>query len=383
MRKDNYFQALLFFILLLLVLNAKFWGDQLHDHFSFWAASKSFLALKNPYNLEAVVAHVNSCCFETFPNTIERVWGLPVIFILISWFGFFSFQNYLIIHSLVSAFLITFSFLIISKVYNFNAKNNFIFSTLILITFLPAYEALIVGPAIMYVLIGISIFLLLVNKSPKKSLSNNFIGGLFLSLTVIKPHFLFLIPIFIFTLSVIRKEILTLFGMLAGGLILFLAMFFYHPELINYYLAIVSEFPVNLYKTPTIISYFQNYFKFNGSFRFLPALIISIISFLYIYKNKEKFKSTNNDDDLFSYALILSSIFAPYLWVYDYLPLLIPVVLITSRIRKKIHYMFLILAQILMWLVAIPMHYSVWYPFLLLFLFIFSLRRGRQVYMNK
>ncbi|MCB0337840.1 MAG: hypothetical protein KDD62_16095, partial [Bdellovibrionales bacterium] len=90
-RINSFFLVSVLTLEIVVIWNLELWGLQLHDRFSFWAASRSFLDHQNPYLLDQVMEHVKLCCQALPPeNTpIERIWGIPIIFALISWFGLF------------------------------------------------------------------------------------------------------------------------------------------------------------------------------------------------------------------------------------------------------------------------------------------------------
>lgn len=381
--KENIFQVVLFFILLNLTLAAEFWGAQLHDRYSFWAAAKSFIAGINPYNLEEVRAYVETCCMAEFPDTLERVWGLPIILPLVSWFAFFSFKTFLFSHAIVSSFVIVVCYFFLRRLFSVNSFSGlpFYLESIALISFYPAYVTLIVGPAIMYVLFGITVYLYCVKKTG--SLSNTFLGGFFLSLILIKPHLLFLLCTLVLSFSIVRKEWKTFFGIVFGFVCLVLSFVIISPKLIFYYIEMFREFPVNLFLTPTLANYLQQSFSLPAAIRFLPAVLGIIFYLVYFLKNGKNFRACGIEKDfsLIMSSIVISLILAPYLWVYDFLPLLVVLIYYFSKEANRTVTLGLIMffAHVLLWLIAIPMHYSVWYPYVFLILFILrpkiSLRR--------
>lgn len=371
--KETIFQSILFFVLLNLTLLAEFWGPQLRDRFSFWGAAKAFIGGINPYDLIEVRAYVETCCSGNFPETIERVWGLPTILPLIAWFGFFNFKSFLMAHALISSSIIVFCFFYLRKLFfvkNFKTL-PFYFESLALISFYPAYVTLIAGPAIMYVLLGITVYLYQIRKTG--SLSNSFLGGLFLSLILIKPHLLFLLCVLVLAFSIIRSEWKTFFGILTGFFSLCFTFLIISPSLINYYLNMFSEFPVNLYLTPTLANYIQQWLGLSGTFRFIPAILGIVFYLFYFLKNNTSYRSHKIEQDfrLVMISILLSLILAPYLWVYDFLPLLIVLLYFSSKeVNRNITIaLIFFFSHILLWLVAIPMHYSIWYPYIFLLFF--------------
>ncbi|MCB0336276.1 MAG: hypothetical protein KDD62_08215, partial [Bdellovibrionales bacterium] len=144
-----------------------------------------------------------------------------------------------------------------------------------------------------------------------------------------------------------------------------------NPALWVYYLDIFRDFPVNLYLTPTIASWVGNYFSLQGVLRFIPFLLAFVSVGVWSVRSVKQSEviSTESEITAVSRLLVFSLICAPYLWVYDFVVALPALFLALYQSKSRSQLVFtsvtLTLGHLVLFTVASPMHFSVWYPFLL------------------
>ena len=240
------------------------------------------------------------------------------------------------------------------------------------LTFFPFYTSFYFGQLSPLLLFGLVLSLVCFNQG-NVGVVNNFLGGICLSVTFLKPHLLYLLYIYIFIISIREKEWKTLLGMISGIALLLVFPVLYNPKIVSYFLHTINSPPV-FWKTPTLGSLLQGIDQSNGIiWRFLPSIIAGSLLSLTLFLNKSNSSNTTK----IYYLLPLSLVTSPYGWIYDQM-LLAPVIFfIFSKFhwpignwnsRQHLVGFLLILANIIG--VLIPgkfgQHVYVWYPIVIL-----------------
>ena len=240
------------------------------------------------------------------------------------------------------------------------------------LTFFPFYTSFYFGQLSPLLLFGLVLSLVCFDRG-NRGVVNNFLGGLCLSVTSLKPHLLYLLYIYIFILSIREKKWKTLAGMMSGIIILMVFPVLYNPKIITYFFHSAKSPPV-YWKSPTLGSFFQGMFqKHSVILRFIPTIIAGSLMTLFIFLSKRNLSKTT----AIYYLLPLSLLTTPYCWVYDQMLIAPAIFFIFSRFQKTIYRwnsrqflvgILLILANIIGMLIPgkSGQHVYVWYPIVIL-----------------
>jgi len=241
------------------------------------------------------------------------------------------------------------------------------------LSFFPFYTSFYFGQISPLLLFGLVVSLICFNRKNQK-LSENFWGGICLSVTFLKPHLLYLIYIYIYIISIREKKWKTLAGMVSGITIFLVFPVGYNPKIISYFLDSAVSLPV-YWKTPTLGSFLQGISQNHMVIlRFTPMIITPIIMSLFVFFSKRSLSTTK----VMYYLLPLSLVTAPYGWTYDQMLIAPAIPFIFSRFQKTSHRwnspqflvgIVLILANnigMLMIFGKSGQHEYVWYPIVIL-----------------
>jgi len=240
------------------------------------------------------------------------------------------------------------------------------------LTFFPFYTSFYFGQLTPLLLFGLVLSLVCFDRG-NRGVVNNFLGGLCLSVTFLKPHLLYLFYIYIFILSIRGEKWKTLAGMMFGIIILTVFPVLYNPKIITYFFHSTKSPPV-YWKSPTLGSFLQGMFqKYSVILRFIPTIIAGSLTALFLSFSKRNLSKTT----AIYYLLPLSLITTPYCWVYDQMLIAPAIFFIFSKFHETIPRwnsrqlavgILLIFANIIG--VLIPgksgQHVYVWYPIVVL-----------------
>jgi len=253
------------------------------------------------------------------------------------------------------------------------------------LTFFPFYYSFYFGQLSPLLLFGLVASLVCFKKENWK-LADNFLGGICLSVTFLKPHLLYLVYIYILIVSIREKGWKTLAGMVSGIAILLVFPVLYNPKIIAYFFQTAESPPIR-WLTPTLGTFLQSISQKHGIIlRFIPTIIVGSIATLFFLLSKRNLSPVTT----ICYLLPLSLVTTPYCWVFDQM-LLVPVIFfIFSRFPDKISVwnwqqrsmaILLILANIFGTLVPGEFNQQmfVWYPIFLLGMIVASSLQYRDI----
>jgi hypothetical protein len=185
------------------------------------------------------------------------------------------------------------------------------------VLFLPTITTLLVGQITTLVLMGLVGFLYFRRQE------NFLFAGLFLSLTSIKPHLLYILLPILFLDALISRRWRIIVGftlpVMAGIMIAFLL----RPTFMTEYLLLMRGGRVLRYTPPTLSSMMSIWLSW-PSFELVSAVILLIGCLIgwWVYGRKRDMDWMN----LTSITLFISVITAPYGWSFDVIVLLIPLI---------------------------------------------------------
>jgi len=292
-----------------------------NDFLVFWLAGHANWADIDPYSSTDWLAARAEFGAETMPEP-EFLYPLPLS-VLLAPLGLFSIHQAFIVWGTLSVALTIFSIIIILHVGKEHPHAKYIALPIVLLTplFPPLLLTLNLGQFSAFLLFFATLAAYFWDKG------KNFWGGFFIAFFTIKPNIgaplLLLTSIWLLS----RKKRHAFIGILTSSLLLLAIGLLRDLHWVSRFLSIIGNKASNTFGySPTLwgISGFACQFTRDCTIFFGATSIVlfALLSIWVLYKNKAK-KSTLE----FGIILTLSLLFAPYLWPYDQLLLLIPTLL--------------------------------------------------------
>jgi hypothetical protein len=319
------------------------------DFLQYWTAAEILSAGGNPYN--PVLMHSVQrvlVCDRSFELPV-LLWNPPLVFGLLMPLALIPFDAASAVWMFISVVLLVVSFELLMRIFLIpHAKRSLL---LVLLLTVPAvYLNLWWGQISAWLFLGLSLFLYFSARG-KSEFSNTFVGGLGLSITLIKPHLLCLLYLFLLIDSVRAKKFYTIAGLMLGGIALTtLSLIIKWDIWINYFQALQSA-PPFYWKTPSLGSYFQELsagLLSSEIARFVPIILAALVTYPAML-------SAAKEQRVLPVVLLVtcfSILFSPYSWAFDQL-LLIPVlVFLFAQSAFTAWHLFLIFALNITGLVA-------------------------------
>jgi hypothetical protein len=252
------------------------------------------------------------------------------------------------------------------------------------VTFYPTVATLAYGQISLILLLFLGAFLALYVRNGR--LHDSAIAGALLAGTLIKPHLLYLVYLFVGLHAYRVKRYRTVVGFLAGGATLSVLALIISPDIWSWYRETLNLAPPIYFRTPTLGSWLQAFTGMHSlSVRVLPTLLMgSFVIMLFMLASNRAYVPYS------IYLLIpLSLVSSPYGWVYDQV-LLVPSLgwiwwrafrSLDNGSAKPIGYSGSILFQAQLFYYIIPGSYGqdvyVWYPLVIALLMLW-LRRTKH-----
>jgi hypothetical protein len=334
------------------------------DLIQYWSAAKLILSGANPYDPQLVLKLEHSV-WPAMPSAV-LMWNPPFIFPLILVFGLLSFDQAIIFALFLGIALYALSLLILIWPQRKLLLQPKWFGWGMLIffgIFYPWYASLTYGQISPLLLFALSLSLTCFFYERR------FLGGVFLALTLIKPHLLYLVYIELLLQDLKKRDWRAISGFLCAAAFLAGFALLLNNNIFSYYQNAFDAAPPIYWRTPTIGSFLQGIIGTQTVFiRILPTYL-TLFAYFFLRRSSRPFSLV---------GLIPLSLFtAPYGWLYDQL-LLVPTVfflLLRSLERyrngevKPISYVVPFLANSLLIIYLIPGEYGqepyVWFPMLI------------------
>jgi hypothetical protein len=193
----------------------------------------------------------------------------------------------------------------------------------------PAFAAVgLTGQITPLFLLGFTGFFLLIDKPEK-----DWVTGFFLVLTAIKPQvpYLFFILLALWIIHQCRWRLLLSF-VLSVLIMIALVMIFDNQVIYHFIQNLFGNTPI-AWATPTIGTYLRYYLGIEGFWvQFIPPLITGVLSILYWWRRRDKW----DWQTALPWILFLSLITSPYTWTYDFVVLIIPLLIGLSLLLQRI-----------------------------------------------
>ena len=303
------------------------------DYIQYWAGAKLFAAGANPYDAAQIGAIEHQVWgSRAFPILL---WNTPCIFPLIIPLALFDYHAGRLFWLTLQAGAVLASLWCMRRLMHTQGRElplrgrTGVALLFCLITFYPALLSLHDGQVSPLLLLGLCGYLYARYRPEPRP----FIAGLFLSVTLLKPHLLYLVYLQLLYSAVHAREMRVLGGLLTGALVLSVAPRLYHPGIWRLYAAAMSHPPL-YWQTPTLGSYFQWALGGNSELvRAFPSLVVAVAVAARMLRTGRAV------DEKSLYLLIpLSLLSAPYGWVFDQL-LLLPTLVCLSLGPRALWYL--------------------------------------------
>lgn len=299
------------------------------DYVQYWSAGKLLIQGKNPYAWENVKEIKNSIGYvnlidETTPSMfLYPPWALPITLLP----ALLSYPSSRFIWLLLNIIIVFTSINILNRLLNFSKINQWL-SYVIGFSFSPVLFLLGVGHFTSIILLGITLFIYFNRNRSNITWTTDFLAGISFALIMFKPNVLFLVILYLLLWTIMKKRWFILVGCVTFLLLLIFISSLFYPSLVNQYYEVISNYSPDLWKPPTLGMILRNLLG-NEKFwlSYLPPSI-GITWLIYFWVKKR------NSDRWFydiSIVILVSYVCSPYVWTYDMVAMLIPILYIFKR----------------------------------------------------
>jgi hypothetical protein len=286
------------------------------DLLQYWGSAQIVESSGNPYD-PVLQTFVQREVWKG-PEVPVLMWNPPFLIPLVWPLRFVSFPVAVPVFFCLSVCSYIVAVAMIRRAYPVPTPNRFgrVAVLFFLGTFYPLTLCLAYGQISCFFLLA---FILAFLRLRSDGLPNSFLGGVVLSLTLVKPHLLFLVYLLIILESIRSQTWKTVEGILTGSILLGGLAMVIEPKILWFYLQAFQSPPL-YWKTPTIGSWLQELGGRPEVVRNLPALLAMSVFIFFHIRHPDKDWSGKGMHVL----LPLSLAFSPYGWVYDHILLLVP-----------------------------------------------------------
>lgn len=327
----SYFIAILFLVFINRSISIPF-GDSVN----YWAAGQLMLNGDNPYLSENVLdLRYTAGNFTDFPpNAIFQIMYPPWAMTLLLPLGIFDYTVSSLLWLIIHVTVIIFSANHIWKIYNGPQDKKYILY-LATIFFAPTFIVLVMGHFTTLHLLGLVGFLYFLQKSNDEP-NKEFAAGFCAAIVLIKPQllYLFLIALLIWTIHHRRWK------MILGGMTFIVSTSFIsivlNPLIFNQYVEAFSSYSLGVWATPTLGTVLRA-FSLNLIGRDIEWLQVLPILFglAWLMFDYRKHHKTWDWEEELPLVILVSFVTCPYMWTYDMIVLLIPVISITIKLIEQ------------------------------------------------
>lgn len=276
------------------------------DFYAFWSASQQFFSGKNPYQRSDYPSLLHGDeCQNIFPYALMNPPpGLPLLFP-------FAGSS---ISQAVSIYLLLFAAALMVSLYlsRNNVPTRSPIDWLPIITFSPVFLCLMLGQMAIFNALFFSLFLVLFSRQ------RYLLAGVVLSLTLTKPHLLYLLYVLVVFHSLqVPAMRRCLLGFLSGMLMLASLAEWIQPGIFTHYCHALENVYSHDWITPTIGTWIR--LVFPGEDRgWIVPLFVGIF-----FACREVYLARPPSQQQFMKFALISILTTPYVWIYD-LPVLLP-----------------------------------------------------------
>ncbi len=358
------------------------------DSVNYWAAGKLMLNGDNPYLSENVLElRYQAGIFTEFPpNAIFQImyppWAMPFMLPL----GLFDYPISSLFWLIFHIIIILVCANLVWKIYKGPKESKFILY-LVTVAFAPTFIVLIMGHFTTLHLLGLVGFLFFLQDSKHKPW-NDFAAGMSASLILIKPQLLYLFIIALLIWTIDKRNWMIIFGGTTFIVISSLISIVLNPIIFSQYLESFSSYTLGVWATPTLGTLLRVItLVFIGQdlewLQIFPV-IFGLSWFIFYYSKHHKSWDWAEELPL---IILVSYVTSPYMWTYDMVVLLIPVIAVSIKLMRQPNNLTIWLFStifIIMNLVTVILHrfydnfWFVWFAPTLLILYLIEKKRAQQ-----
>ena len=292
-----------------------------YDFIEYWSAGRLFIAGENPYNVGELFALQKQFGYSRPYAMI--MWNPPWLLLWTMPLVFLPFNLAAMVWLFINTILVLLSgFLIWKSLETEGSKTNKIIPAVATMTFVPVLVALGLGQMSTLLLLGTAGFFYFMKKG------NSLPAGMFLALTTVKPHVVYLLWIAVAYVIIMKRN-----WRLLAGIVIVMApsigtLFLVSPKIISYYQNAITTPPL-YWTTPTIGTFLHvTFFNDLEQVRFIPSIITGLLLAGYLLKKSPDFVWQK----VLPALLIISLPTAPFGWSFDQVVLLVPYLYIIAEL---------------------------------------------------
>jgi hypothetical protein len=230
-------------------------------------------------------------------------------------FGIFSHSLSRFICFFLQVAIVCWSAVGLWRTYGGQNKDEWI-ACLVMLTFGPVLHAIKSGQITILVLIGCVGFLIMINNK------KDFLAGILASLVLVKPQLLYLFLLSILLWSIYKHRYYVIVGIASAILGSLVFSMIFTPNIIAQYVAMVKEYPLNLWMTSTLGASLRGLFGEEKYYlQFIPSLLGTLWLCVYFYRDRKDF----NWHSSLPLVVLVSIVTTPYGWITDYAVLVVSV----------------------------------------------------------
>jgi hypothetical protein len=291
------------------------------DFIEYWSAGQLLMTGANPYDFDALYALQQTVGYSNADPMI--MWNPPWLLVWIFPIFFLPFAEAAVSWLIVSLVLVLFSGILVWRTLSPKGlQEKVMIPVIATITFLPLLFALALGQMSTLIVLGLAGFMYFMkNHRP-------FLAGLFLSLTMVKPHIVYLLWIAVVFWIITQRDWRLTSGicvmMISSVAVLWIVL----PDWLSFYYGALKTPPL-YWTTPTAGTYLRLvFFKNWTQAHFLPTIVTGLLFAGYLVNKRPMLKWENAVPPL----LLVSLPTAAYGWSFDQIILLIPYLYIVTKI---------------------------------------------------
>jgi len=320
------FLGIIFLISAIKVVN--FWEFQNSDFFTFWLSGRLTSLGQNPYNEQIWIAGHHQFGATWIPNA-TFIYPLPISLLFIP-LGLLPLYQAFIIWDILSQFMIISSIALLLKSNSNMSVKHFILPLFAgVILFRPTILTLINGQLSGMLLFLIACIIYFWEKGKWGQ------GAVLLAVLALKPNLGIPLIMLLSIYVVQQKQIKPLIAGIASGLLLLFAGLVQNPNwIVEFWNSGNAKLSQTFGFSPTIwgaSAIFCNY-SLNCTIGYGVFVgLLFLIGYLYLLVRKQKILSP---ELVVSLAVVITLLLTPYIWPYDQLLLVVPIVTITMKLAR-------------------------------------------------
>ena len=358
------------------------------DSVQYWAAARLMIEGRNPYSAELVLElrHLAGNFTEFPPNSISMMLYPPWTIPLILPFGLLDFKYFRILWLLIHIILIFISTKLIWNFYGGRTKLLWL-GFLVAFTFEPTILVLGIGHITTLHLLGLIGFLYFIHQQNNHKLFD-IAAGACVGLVTIKPQLLIIFLLALLFWMIYQRRFLVLLGGAIVLIISSLLSLMLNPSIFHRYWFAVSQYPLGAWATPTIGGVLRLILGINQEWlQILPTLLGCVWFTFYWWKRKDTWDWKEETPVLVLASVITST----YVWTYDMVILLLPVlqvVIISIRSEQRRLTILLLFTYFFVSIVVTISHIFInefwffWFPAFILIWYLIGRRLSLQEHPN-